>query len=159
MSRSRGPRAPAFGLLVGLALVLAAGCGSTLDSLRGSPSATPADFTGLTHFLANHNLAASDVVSGDAGCNDRTLAPTAISFHIAGAGIPAPVVARVYLFLDDAAYSRLRASVDTCAAAWITDRSTLLMIDASPYVLVTDGITDQGAIDALRAAMHEAAGN
>jgi hypothetical protein len=33
------------------------------------------------------------------------------------------------------------------------------MVDASPYVLVTDGITDQGAIDAVRAALHEAAGN
>ena len=84
---------------------------------------------------------------------------TTLSARAACASGARPTVARVYLFRDGAAYQRLRASVDACAAAWIGDRSTLLMVDASPYVLVTDGITDQGAIDAVRAALHEAAGN
>ena len=159
MQRVRRSSFPARLLLAGAVLVVVAGCGSSLDALRGTPSATPADFTGLARFLADRDLAAGDVVSGDAGCDDRTLTPTAISFHLSGAGIARPTIARVYLFRDDAAYRRLRASVDACAAAWIGDRSTLLMVDASPYVLVTDGITDQGAIDAVRAALHEAAGN
>jgi hypothetical protein len=33
------------------------------------------------------------------------------------------------------------------------------MIDASPYVLVMEGATDQAFIDALRTSLYDAAGN
>jgi hypothetical protein len=145
-------------LVASLALVLA-GCGSGLDAIHGSPKATPTDFAGLTQKLANHNLIVDTVVSGDAGCTDQGLAPMAISFTIAGLGESSPLPARLFRFRNDESYMKLRATVDTCAAEWVTDPAGLLMIDASPYVLVMEGATDQAFIDALRTSLHEAAGN
>ena len=145
-------------LVASLALVLA-GCGSGLEVIHGSPKATPTDFAGLTQKLANHNLIVDTVVSGDAGCTDQGLAPMAISFTIAGLGESSPLPARLFRFRNDESYTKLRATVDTCAAEWVTDPAGLLMIDATPYVLVMEGATDQAFIDALRTSLHEAAGN
>jgi len=145
-------------LVASLALLLA-GCGSGLEVIHGSPKATPTDFAGLTQKLANHNLTVDTVVSGDAGCTDQGLAPMAISFTIAGLGEATPLPARIYRFRNDESYTKLRATVDTCAAEWVTDPAGLLMIDATPYVLVMEGATDQAFIDALRTSLHEAAGN
>jgi hypothetical protein len=145
-------------LVASLALLLA-GCGSGLEVIHGSPKATPTDFAGLTQKLANHNLTVDTVVSGDAGCTDQGLAPMAISFTIAGLGEASPLPARLFRFRNDESYTKLRATVDTCAAEWVTDPAGLLMIDATPYVLVMEGATDQAFIDALRTSLHEAAGN
>jgi len=145
-------------LFASLALVLA-GCGSGLDAIHGSPKATPTDFAGLTQKFAIHNLVVDKVVSGDSGCTDQGLAPMAISFTIAGLGESAPLPARLYRFRNDDSYTKLRATVDTCAAEWVADPAALLMIDATPYVLVMEGVTDQAFIDALRTSLHEAAGN
>ena len=145
-------------LVASLALLLA-GCGSGLDAIHGSPKATPTDFAGLTQKFAIHNLVVDKVVSGDSGCTDQGLAPMAISFTIAGLGESAPLPARLYRFRNDDSYTKLRATVDTCAAEWVADPAALLMIDATPYVLVMEGVTDQAFIDALRTSLHEAAGN
>jgi hypothetical protein len=145
-------------LVASLALVLA-GCGSGLDAIHGSPKATPTDFAGLTKRFSKFNLTVDAVVSGDAGCTDQGLAPMAISFTIAGLGEATPLPARLYRFRNDASYTKLRATVDACAAEWITDPASLLMIDATPYVLVMEGVTDQAFIDALRTSLYQAAGN
>ena len=145
-------------LVASLALVLA-GCGSGLDAIHGSPKATPTDFAGLTKRFSKFNLTVDAVVSGDAGCTDQGLAPMAISFTIAGLGEATPLPARLYRFRNDASYTKLRATVDACAAEWITDPASLLMIDATPYVLVMEGATDQAFIDALRTSLYQAAGN
>ena len=145
-------------LVASLVLVLA-GCGSGLDAIHGSPKETPTDFAGLTKRFAKFNLTVDTVVSGDAGCTDQGLAPMAISFTIAGLGEATPLPARLYRFRNDASYTKLRASVDACAAEWVTDPAGLLMIDATPYVLVMEGATDQAFIDALRTSLYDAAGN
>ena len=145
-------------LVASLALVLA-GCGSGLDAIHGSPKATPTDFAGLTKRFSKFNLTVDTVVSGDAGCTDQGLAPMAISFTIAGLGEATPLPARLYRFRNDTSYTKLRATVDTCAAEWVTDPAGLLMIDASPYVLVMEGATNQAFIDALRTSLYDAAGN
>jgi hypothetical protein len=145
-------------LVASLALVLA-GCGSGLEVIHGSPASTPTDFAGLTQKLANHNVVVDQVVSGDAGCTDQGLAPMAISFTVAGLGESSPLPARLFRFRNDESYTKLRATVDTCAAEWVKDPASLLMIDASPYVLVMEGVTDQAFIEAIRTSLHEAAGN
>jgi hypothetical protein len=145
-------------LVASLALVLA-GCGSGLDAIHGSPKATPTDFAGLTKRFSKFNLTVDTVVSGDAGCTDQGLAPMAISFTIAGLGEATPLPARLYRFRNDTSYTKLRATVDTCAAEWVTDPAALLMIDVTPYVLVMEGATDQAFIDALRTSLNDAAGN
>ncbi|MEI6848895.1 MAG: hypothetical protein WCK50_02585 [bacterium] len=145
--------------LVAFLVLVLAGCGSGLEVIHGSPKATPTDFAGLTKRFAKFNLTVDAVVSGDAGCTDQGLAPMAISFTIAGLGEATPLPARLFRFRNDDSYTKLRATVDTCAAEWVTDPASLLMIDASPYVLVMEGVTDQAFIDALRTSLHEAAGN
>jgi hypothetical protein len=145
-------------LIASLVLVLA-GCGSGLDAIHGSPKATPTDFAGLTKRFSKFNLSVDTVVSGDAGCSDQGLAPMAISFTIAGLGEETPLPARLYRFRNDDSYTKLRATVDACAAEWVADPASLLMLDASPYVLVMEGATDQAFIDALRTSLYDAAGN
>ena len=145
-------------LVAALTLVLA-GCGSGLEVIHGSPTSTPTDFAGLTQKLANNNIVVDKVVSGDAGCTDQGLAPMAISFTVAGLGERSPLPARLFRFRNDESYTKLRATVDACAAEWVTDPASLLMIDATPYVLVMEGVTDQAFIEALRTSLHEAAGN
>ena len=75
----------------------------------------------------------------------------AISFTVAGLAVPAPAPARLYRFRNDDSYAKLRATVDACAAEWVSDPAQLLMIDASPYVLVMEGAIDAPFADALRA--------
>ena len=145
-------------ILAALLLLLVAGCGSVLDDARGEPSATPTNFNGLVEHLAAREFAVAHVVSGDPGCSDQVLVPMAIAFELSGGGLEDSIQARVYRFKNDESYQKLRTSVDTCAAAWISDPATLLMVDASPYVLVTEGAPAGAAADAIRAAVREAAG-
>ena len=73
-------------VLVSAIVALSAGaCGSSLDALRGSPSPTPTDFTGLVRQMATHEITVDNVVSGDAGCSDHALVPMSISFTASGA--------------------------------------------------------------------------
>jgi len=145
-------------VLATLVLLLAAGCGSVLDDARGDPVATPTNFNGLVEQLAAREFSVANVVSGDPGCADKGLVPMAIAFKLSGGGIDGSIQARVYRFRNDESYQKLRASVDACAAEWISDATALLMIDASPYVLVTEGAPAGAVADAIRAAVREAAG-
>src|SRR5262245_34110675 len=70
-----------------LALVVAA-CGTISTT---PPPATPTDFPGLTNQLVGVGVRPSDWVSGDAGCTDPDLVPSAISFRAQGLDQPAPV--------------------------------------------------------------------
>jgi hypothetical protein len=130
-----GPRIVARLSLVMATLVLA-GC----SALNGAPpEPTPRDFPAIAAQLELQGLTVERVVSGDAGCSDPTLIPTAIGFDVSGLGVTSPIRARVFLFADDAAYQRRRAEVDTCTAAWATDPPNVEFVDASPFVLVIQG--------------------
>src|SRR5262245_55400132 len=121
-SRPRPWRRPrsmaAIALTLGIA-ILAAGCADNADNLRASP--TPADFGGIVNELARVGIHVNRVVSGDAGCADATLAPTAIGFDAFGLDQPASVRIHLYAFKDASTFDRLRASVDTCAQSFVTD--------------------------------------
>ena len=153
-----GFRKTSLFVLTAVTALLVTGCGSILDQARGEPVATPTNFNGLVEHLAAKDFSVANVVSGDPGCSDHALVPMAIAFALSGGGLDKPIQARVYRFKSDESFQKLRASVDICAAEWISDRSTLLMIDASPYVLVTEGVVQEGAVDGIRAAVREAAG-
>lgn len=145
--------------LIAAVLVLAAGgCGSVLDDARGEPVATPTNFNGLVEQLAAREFSVANVVSGDPGCGDKSLVPMAIAFKISGGGLEGIAQARVYRFRNDESYQRLRPTVDRCATEWIGDPAALLMVDASPYVLVAEGVPAGAPADALRAAVRDAAG-
>ena len=138
-----------------LATVLA-GCGSIL---QGSPAPTPMNFPAMSGEFTDRGIGIDHVVSGDAGCQDPTLIPTAIGFDAGGLGVSPPTRLRIYIFADGAAYERRRPDVDTCAAAWATDPATVEFIDAKPFVIAGQGPWPAAFKDALRAALTAAAGN
>lgn len=137
------------------ALVLT-GC----DALRGTPPpAKPGDFADLRLALSKLGVHAADMVAGDDGCDDPTLAPTAFAFEASGAGVAAPIPLRAYLFRDDAAYERRRADVDACVAGWATDPATFEFVDAPPFVIAGQGPWPAAFKAALRTALEETNGD
>jgi hypothetical protein len=141
--------------LLGLAAALVlAGC----EALKGQPpEPTPLDFPGIAGQLALQGLTVGRPVSGDAGCTDPTIIPTAIGLDLSGLGVASPLRARVYIFGDDAAYQRRRGDVDRCVAAWATDPANVEFIDASPFVLVVQGPVPAAFKEALVRALTTAA--
>jgi len=137
-------------------VVILAGC----SALKGTaPEPTPLDFNGIAGQLGLQGLTVGDPISGDAGCTDPTIIPTAVGLDLSGLGVTAPIRARVYIFANRAAYERRRADVDTCVAAYATDPATVEFIDASPYVLVVQGPIPAAFKTALQNGLHLAAGN
>jgi len=74
--------------------LITAGCGAISTS---PPAPTPADFGGIAAELGKGGVLVSDVVSGDAGCPDRELVPTAIRVDAHGLDQTTPV--RIYLYI------------------------------------------------------------
>jgi hypothetical protein len=143
-------------VLVLAAVAILAGC----SALKGTvPEPTPLDFNGIAGQLGLQGLTVDDPISGDAGCTDPTIIPTAVGLNVSGLGVTTPLRARVYIFANRAAYERRRADVDTCVAAYAADPATVEFIDASPYVLVVQGPIPAAFKTALQQALQLAAGN
>lgn len=153
----RGRARTALGVaLLTLVTSAVAGCGALLE---GSPEPTPADFPGIAGELAGRGLVLDAITSGDAGCDDPTLAPTAVGFDATGLGVVEPIRLRVYIFRNGETYERRAADVDTCAAAWATDPATFEIIGAKPFVLAGQGPWPADFEAAIREALRVAAGN
>ncbi len=140
-----------------LLLLLVAGCAATTEV--GPPVETPTDIVGINQAFHSHDVAINDLVSGDAGCTDPDLIPTAIAFSASGLDQSAPVRIRLYIFRNADSYQKLRPKVDTCSQAWVTDASTYEAIDVSPFVATGQGPWGSAFRDAIRAALTTAAGN
>jgi hypothetical protein len=136
------------------ALVVAA-CGAL--TVTEAP-ATPTDFPGLTGRLNAAKIEVRDWVSGDAGCDDPDLVPAAIRFTAYGLDQANPLVMRLYVFRNRAAFERHRDAVGPCAQAWVTDPQTYEEVQQSPYVLAGQGPWAPGFEAALRAVLETAAG-
>lgn len=134
---------------------VAAGCGAISTS---PPAPTPADFQGIAAELVQRSITIRDIVSGDAGCDDRVLIPTAIGFDAGGLDQPEPVRIRLYIFRNRASFEKLRASVDLCARSFVTDPETYETVDESPYVIAGQGPWAPGFEAAIREAVDVAAG-
>jgi hypothetical protein len=144
-----------LGLLLAATLALA-GCSALLES---PPTPDPVPFPEITGQLGRFGITVSNWVSGDPGCNDSSLSPTAIRFDAAGLDQSTPVVLRIYIFRNRDAWDRRLADVDTCAAAWASDPATFEQLQVSPYVLAGQGPWPPGFAAALRSAIMAAAGN
>jgi len=130
------------------------------SALRGSaPLPTPGNFGDFATELHARGINVENVVSGDAGCDDATLIPTAIAFKASGLDQAAPVQVRMYIFGSDDSYARRRADVDACAQSWATDPTTFEFVDASPFVLAGQGPWGPNFTSNLRAAVTNAAGD
>jgi hypothetical protein len=139
-----------------LTAFLLAGCG-TVETTPAAPS--PADFGGIISEFAKRGVVATHVVSGDAGCTDTVLIPTAISFDATGVDQAAPVKVYLYIFNNRAAFERLRPTIDACARSFVTDPETYQSIDESPFVLAGQGPWGTGFEQALRDGLASAAGS
>ncbi len=143
-------------LLLVLVIGTLAGCRAT--TIIGEPDPTPTDMIGLAVELQRRGVTVTDVVSGDAGCTDPDLVPASIAFTAAGLDQVEPVVIRIFIFRNEAAYERQRAKVDLCAAAFITDPETFEALDASPFVVVGQGPWAPGFKQVLRETLEVGAG-
>jgi hypothetical protein len=137
-------------------MLVVAGCSSLVEA---KPTPTPLDFGGITAAFAQAGITLTKTTSGDAGCPDPNLIPTAIAFDASGVDLPSPVRVRIYIFADRAAWQRRLADVDTCVAAWATDPETVETIGESPYVVAGQGPWPPGFKTGVAAALKAAAGN
>jgi hypothetical protein len=139
-----------------LAATLVSGCGAT--TTIGPPKPTPMDIVGIADELAARGVIVTNVISGDAGCDDPDMIGAAIGFDAAGLDQPTPTRVRLYIFRNRAAYEKQRQAVDACAASWVTDPATFEAIDVSPYVAAGQGPWGAQLRAAIRAALTAAAG-
>lgn len=140
-----------------VAIAIGIGIAGCEPSSEG-PGPTPANFEGIVAELDRAHIAVDHVVSGEAGCDDPTLAPTAISFDARGLDQPTPVRVHLFIFADGAAYDRLRPAVDRCASAFVTDPSAYVAVDARPFVAASAGPWGPHFTAAMRSALGRAAG-
>jgi len=154
--RPTAPRPLAWTVLV-LAIVAALATAACGEATR-PPAPTPADFIGLTHELALRGIAATDIVSGDAGCADRHLSPTAISFTARGLDQSNPVRIYLYIFGDRDAFERNLGNVDSCARSYVGDPAAYEKLEVSPYVAAGQGPWASAFRAALLQALTAAAG-
>lgn len=131
------------------------GCGTISTS---SPEPTPGDFQSIATELSKRGIVIDDIVSGDAGCEDRILVQTAIAFTASGLDQSQPGRLYLYIFRNREAFERLRATVDACAGSFVTDPETFETIEQSPYVMAAQGPWAAGFEASVREALQVAAG-
>src|SRR6266516_2329867 len=144
--------ARALGRPLAVGLIVATGL------VEGKPTPTPQDFGAIVSILSNAGITVLNPTSGDAGCSDPNLIPTAIAFDATGLGVTTPVRLRIYIFRDEAAFDRRRVDVDSCTARCASDPATFETVDAPPYVLAGQGPWPEAFKTALQAALRAAAG-
>jgi hypothetical protein len=154
------PTRPAVRRLAVAPIVLAtafvvAACGILTTT---PPAPTPADFQGIASEIVRRGIAIEHLVSGDAGCDDPVLNPTAIGLDASGLDQAEQVRLYLFIFRNRQVYERLRASVDECAQSFVTDPATFESIESSPFVLAGQGPWAPEFKAALRDALTEASG-
>ena len=140
--------------LAAVALAMAA-CGPISTS---PPAPTPADFGGIASELTRQGVRVGNAVSGDAGCADPELIPTAIAVDAAGLDQTTPVRIYLYIFRNRASFEKLRARIDTCARAFVTDPETFESAEQSPFVVAGQGPWAPQFEAAIRHGLEVAAG-
>jgi hypothetical protein len=156
---TRGPATKRSVRAAILAVLLAFTVGGCSGILESPPVPDPEAFPGITGQLGRFGVDVLSWTSGDPGCDDPELSPTAIRFAAAGLDQATPVTLRIYIFRNRAAWERRLADVDACAAAWAEDPATFELIQVSPYVLTGQGPWGPEFEAAIRRGLTEAAGS
>ena len=143
-------------LFVALALTLIVAACDALQVTQ--PPATPTDFPGLSGRLAVAGILVGNYVSGDPGCDDRALIPTAIRFTASGLDQPEPVELYLYIFRHRDAFERNRNLIGPCARSYVTDPETFEQIEQSPYIVAGQGPWAPEFEAAFRRVLAAAAG-
>ena len=150
-------RVPLRVCVVLLATVLAAlsACSALVEE---APEPTPADFQGIAALLVQRGITIDNLVSGDAGCDDPILNPTAIGLDAHGLDQDEPVRIYLYIFRNRSSFDRLRSTIDGCARSYVTDPQSFESIEASPFVAAGQGPWAREFETTLRESLVEAAG-
>lgn len=155
------PTRPALGgrlsvalVAIGFAVTIGA-CGALTEP---APVPTPADFQGIASEIVKRGIAIDHLVSGDAGCDDDVLNPTAIGLDASGKDQEESVRLYLYIFRNREAYDRLRSAIDQCARSFVTDPETFESIESSPFVLAGQGPWASEFKATLREALTVASG-
>jgi hypothetical protein len=136
-----------------IAVVALAGC----EALEGTtPKPTRAGFPGVLGEIARRDIQLGSLTSGDPGCTDRNLAPTAVSVRASGLDQAEPVTLYLYSFRNADSYQRLRTAIDACARSYVTDPETFESVDAAPFVMVGQGPWGSRFEAAIREALDAA---
>jgi hypothetical protein len=143
-------------LALGFAALVVASCGFVETT---PPAPTPADFQGIANEFAKRGVLVDHIVSGDAGCNDTVLTPTAIGFDAHGLDQPGKVRIHLYVFRNRATFERLRTTVDACARTYVTDPQSFESVEQSPFVMAGQGPWGQQFEAAVRKSLEVAAGS
>jgi hypothetical protein len=147
-------------LVAALVAVLVAGIATGCGSITWTPPApTPADFPGLAAVLSRRGIVIGRIVSGDAGCDDPALVPTAIRFDASGLDQPAPTRVYVYIFRNREAFERLLPDVASCASRYVTDPEGEPWVPISPFIMTGPGPWPPAFREALTEGLDEAAGS
>jgi len=139
-------------------LLLAASLSACSSILQSPPVPDPEPFPGIAGQLGRFGVDVATWTSGDDGCDDRSLSPTAIRFDASGLDQATPVHLRIYIFRDRDAWERRLADVDACVAAWVDDPATFVIVQVSPYVVAGQGPWPPLFDAALRKGLKESAG-
>jgi hypothetical protein len=142
-------------LALGIVALAVAGCGFVETT---PPAPTPADFQGIASEFVKRGILIDHIVSGDAGCDDVVLAPTAIGFDATGLDQPTKVRIYLYIFRNRETFERLRSTIDACARAYVTDPQTFESAEQSPFVMAGQGPWGPKFEAALRKGVEIAAG-
>ncbi len=142
--------------LVAIVTIVAGGCGEVLET---PPTHAPESFPEIVAQLGRFGVNAANWVSGDDGCADATLSPTAIRFEAAGLDQARPVTLRIYIFRNREVWERRRADAEACVASWVDDPGAVELVDPSPYVLAGQGPWGREFEAAVRRALQEASGS
>jgi hypothetical protein len=140
-------------------LVLTMSLAACAGLLESPPVSDPVPFPEIVGQLGRFGVDVANWVSGDAGCDDPSLNPTAIRFDASGLDQAATVHLRIYIFRNRDAWERRLADVDACAAAWADDPATFEIVQVSPYVVAGQGPWGTQFEAALRKGLTEAAGS
>jgi hypothetical protein len=131
-----GPRRSPWHLWALLAVVLmVAACGSQ----TGTPTPTPGDIETVASKLALQGISISDVVAGDAGCDDRSLTGPAISFRASGLDQATAVTIHLYSFRSRSVFEGRQAAVSACARSYVHDPATYENVAESPFIAAGQG--------------------
>jgi hypothetical protein len=150
----------AAGRRLSLALVVCLLAGARCSTISTSaPPPTPADFQGIASLLLRGGLRFDHVVSGDAGCDDQTLARTAIALDASGLDQTTPTRLYIYIFRNRDSFERLRQTVDACARSYVTNPDAFESIEASPFVVTGPGPWGAAFRSAVRMIFSQAAGS
>ena len=141
--------------LAALVVTIVGACGRISTA---EPAPTPADFTGIATELSKRGVALDEIVSGDAGCQDPVLVPTAIGLTARGLDQAKPVRLYLYIFRNREAFDRLRSRIDACAGSFVTDPDTFESVEQSPFVIAGQGPWAPDFKAAVREALAVAAG-